>query len=346
MHVQVLGLNHKTAPLSVREKFAFSREELGKALSDLKKRRFINECLILSTCNRVEFYISSENIEGAKATIKDFLFSFKNVDISGLEGSFYSYENISSIEHLFQVVTGLDSLVLGETQIFSQVKEAYEIALKQSCTLKNLNLIFQRAFALNKRARNNFSFHESCVNVGSVAVELAKEKLSFLEGKKVLVIGSGEICRLILRNLHKAKLENIYITNRTFENADCLADEFAGEAIEFKELYSYLSKVDILISSTRAPHFILNRENAEGILSALNKPLTILDLAVPRDIDPALSKINNVFLYNIDDLKIICDDNYKKRELHLESCREFIKCESEKLFNKLYSDSKEQLINA
>jgi glutamyl-tRNA reductase len=346
MYILTLGLNHKTAPLSVREKFAFYGEEQIVALKNLKTYPFINECLILSTCNRVEFYIATENIEGAKSALRDFLLVFKKVDITGLENSFYSYKNILSIEHLFKVVTGLDSLVLGETQVFTQVKEAYDLALKQNCTSRTLNPIFQRAFALNKRARNNFSFSEANISVGSVAVELAKEKLSFLEERKVLVIGTGEICKLILKSLYKEKIKTIYITNRTPESAKELASEFSGVAIEFKDFLSYLSRVDILISSTSAPHYILDKERGQAILSALNKPLTILDLAVPRDVDPALSKINNVFLYNIDDLKIICDEKHKKRELSFESCRDFIKCESEKLFNKLYFDSKEQLINA
>jgi glutamyl-tRNA reductase len=330
MQIIVFGLNHKTASLVVREKLAFYKEELPSALGHLAQLPPIEECLILSTCNRVEIYAATPDVGGALNSIREFLLKSKNIDIKTIEKNFYLCTDNDVLTHLFSVASSLDSLVLGEPQILGQLKEAYLMAQKVPTVSGYLNLAIQRSFFVAKKIRSQFSLCKGQVSIGSVAIELIKARLETLDGKKVLVIGSGEICQLILRYLSKEKIQATFIANRTYRKAQELAASFKGTAIVFGQALDYLANVDIVIASTCAPHYILKQDNATDILEKRRKPITILDLAVPRNIDPMLAAIKKVYLYNTDDLKGIANQNLQNRQKEFDLCREIIRSEVQK----------------
>ena len=337
MHILVFGANHKTASLAIRERLAFYKEELPSALECLAQFPPIEECLILSTCNRAELYVATEDSSSALNAIKEFLWGFKNIDIEKIGHKCYAYLDNIALMHLFSVASGLDSLVLGEPQILGQLKEAYLAGQKSLAVSTYLNATLQRSFFVAKKIRSNFSVGKGQVSIGSVALELIKEKLITLTDKKALVIGSGEICQLILKYLSKEKIKDVLIANRTYRKAQELAAMCKGRAIVFGEALGYLDEVDIVIASTSAPHYILKKDNALRILERRKDPITILDLAVPRNIEPALADIKKVHLYNIDDLKAIANRNLQKRQEELALCREIIRSEAEKFSLKIFN---------
>ncbi len=336
MHIITIGLNHKSSPLSVREKFAFYDEELSRALKVLNRMDFIDECLIVSTCNRVEVYAATEDIDRCLDSIKSFFLTYKGVDISDIAGNFYTFIGHSAFLHLFQVGCGLDSLVIGETQVLGQLKKSYQFAVRACTTGKFINFMFQKAFFVSKKIRSSFSFGDVQLSIGSVTVDLIKQKIDSLFKKKVLVIGAGEICRTIIHSLYKENIDSIFVANRSYAKALKLNEQFKTFPLDFTKISGHMNNVDIVITSTSAPHYILDKTNFPTAVAGRKKPLMLIDLAVPRDIEPCLSSLKSVYLYNIDDLRVIIDNNRKKRIYYFENHFNLLQKETEKFFNKLY----------
>ncbi len=325
MNVIVIGLSHHTSPVELRERFAFAENKIPDALKSLRESRIADEAVILSTCNRVEIYAATP-LEPSKAfaELKQFLktaHAFENP----LGEEVYTLAEPQSLQHLFKVASGLDSMVLGETEILGQIKTAYELARKNNFTGSRLNKIFQRAFNVAKHIRTHTSIQRGSVSVASVAVELAEKIFSSLAEREVLVIGAGEMSEKTARALLSRGAKSIIVANRSFERAEILAKEFSGRAVQFDDWSAEFEKIDIAISSTSAPHHILDRGKLEPLMKLRkNRPLLLIDIAVPRDIDPAVNFLENVYLYNIDDLQSIANDYLKQRKEEIVRCEQII----------------------
>lgn len=312
--IVLLGLNHKTAPLEVRERLSFPTEEdLRKGLNTLKSSP-IEEGVILSTCNRVELYAVLGPSADRRDLLEGVLSRMKGVPREHFSACLYYKEGEEAVRHLFSVASSLDSMVIGEPQILGQIKEAYGLAKEVGTVGFLLHRLFQRAFFVGKRVRRETLIGDGAVSVSFVAVELAKRIFGDLRGKKVLVIGAGEMCELATRHLKAAGAGEIFVTNRTWQRALELARQVQGQAIPFDGFRGLLKEVDVVISSTGAPSFILKKEDLLGVLKTRRgAPLFLIDLAVPRDIDPEVHKIDDVYLYDIDDLEGIAFENAKER---------------------------------
>jgi glutamyl-tRNA reductase len=343
MNVIVIGLSHHTSPIELRERFAFADAKIPDALKSLRESGIASEAVILSTCNRVEIYAAT-SLEPAKAfsELKQFLARWGETPRepsvepnSGSRGrsphqeeianSIYTLAEPQSLQHLFKVASGLDSMVLGETEILGQLKTAYKLAHQHKHTGAKLNKAFQRAFHVAKHIRTHTSIQRGSVSVASVAVELAEKIFSSLAEREVLVIGAGEMSEKTARALLSRGAKSIIVASRSFERAEILAKEFSGRAVQFDDWAAEFEKIDIAISSTSAPHHILDRAKLEPLMKARkNRPLLLIDIAVPRDIDPAVNFLENVYLYNIDDLQSIADDYLKQRKEEIVRCEEII----------------------
>jgi glutamyl-tRNA reductase len=335
----VIGLSHHTSPVELRERFAFGDAKIPGALKSLHDSGIAGEAVILSTCNRVEIYAATL-IEPSKAfaELKNFLVRWGETPgeplvepNSGSRGRSPHQEEIymltepQSLQHLFKVASGLDSMVLGETEILGQLKTAYELARKNNFTGARLNKIFQRAFNVAKHIRTHTSIQRGSVSVASVAVELAEKIFSSLAERDVLVIGAGEMSEKTARALLSRGAKSIIVASRSHERAQILAQEFGGRAVQFNDWAAEFEKIDIAISSTSAPHHILNRAKLEPLMHARkNRPLLLIDIAVPRDIAPEVNFLENVYLYNIDDLQTIADDYLKQRKDEIVRCEQII----------------------
>ncbi|MCX8034102.1 MAG: glutamyl-tRNA reductase [Thermodesulfovibrio sp.] len=349
MSLIVVGVNHKTAPVDIRERLAFNSNELIKeGLRYLINKPAINEALIFSTCNRVEIYAyhsvsgnAEKTIEGEKnieEIIIDFLSDFHRIDRREFENYLYIYRDKEAVEHLFKVTSSLDSMIVGEPQITGQVKEAYEIALSERATSLILNHLMNRAFFTAKRVRNETRIGENPVSVSYAAVGLIKKVFDELSKKSVLLVGAGEMAELAIRHLIGSGVNNIYVTNRTYERAKELSKEFNGKAVSFENLKEQLTKVDIVICSTGAPHYVINEKMIrEVMLSRKHKPIFLIDISVPRNIDPACNNLDNVYLYNIDDLQDVVDSNILERRKEAEKALGIVCEETEKFFQWLNS---------
>lgn len=309
MQLVVLGLNHKTAPVEVRERVSFSREQVTQALQHLYEFEEIAEGVILSTCNRTEIYAVSETLYGGKEVLMSFWRKImKDVDIS--EDRFYYYEDGKAIEHLFMVTSGLDSLVVGEGQILSQVKQAYVLAHGQGVTGTILNIVFQRAIAIGKKVRSETSIGDKPVSVSYTAVNLAAERLPDIAKAKVLILGAGQMSELTAKHLLAKGVKSIFVSNRTLSRAKELAKMFDGKAISFNHYLEEAVTADILITSTGAPHYLISYENAFNLMETRNyRPLVLIDIAVPRDIEPEVATIEGISLFNIDALESVVEEN-------------------------------------
>ncbi len=324
MDVICLGISHATAHVELRERFAVAESELSSATVRLGRARAIGEAVILSTCNRVEFYAASETAEAGFGGILDFLgeqFGLR----TGERGIFYRYDAPLSVRHLFRVVSGLESMVLGETEIFGQVKKAYGTASAGGTTSRHLNKLFQRAFRVAKEVRSNTSITRGPVSAGSVAVDLAEKIFGELSTRKVMVLGAGEASEQTARALFSRGAKSILVSNRSYDRAAQLAGELGGRAIHFEEWEREFHDLDIIISSTAAPHPILTREKLAPIMAGRkNRPLFAIDLAVPRDIEPAVNEVEGVFLYDIDSLQAIARNSIDIRRQELAVCEGMI----------------------
>lgn len=312
----VLGLNHKTAPVTVREQFALERDAVRQGLENLAAYPAVREAAVLSTCNRSEIYAvldgkdSSENERELK-----YFWQGMTRFAPNAEAYLYKYAAGDCIRHLFRVAGGLDSLILGEGQILSQVKAAYALAKQAGATGTILNTLFHRAIATGKRIRTQTRIAYNSVSVSYAAVELAKKKLGNLNGKKALIFGAGKMAQLTAKHLQAQKIGRIYVANRHLDKAETLAAEIGGKALTFSEAMSGQFQTDIIVTSTGAPHYVLQTEPTQKLMAGRGgRELFIVDIAVPRDVEPEVGNIPGVTLYNIDDLEAVVDNNIKLRE--------------------------------
>jgi glutamyl-tRNA reductase len=344
MNIVVIGLSHHSAPVELRERFAFAEAKIPEALKSLRESGVAGEAVILSTCNRVEIYAATvlEPVR-AFAELKNFLARWgetlsspnQNTTKSGLEGlsphpnglddTLYTLAEPQSLHHLFKVACGMDSMVLGETEILGQLKQAYALAHRHGHTGACLNKAFQRAFHVAKHIRTETNIQRGSVSVASVAVELAEKIFSSLSDREVLVIGAGETSEKTARALLSRGARSIIVANRSHDRAVALAKELGGRAVQFDDWAGEFEKIDIAISSTSAPHHILDRARLEPLMKLRQqRPLLLIDIAVPRDIDPEVNFLENVYLYNIDDLQAIADDSLKQRREEVARCEKII----------------------
>ncbi|PIQ89507.1 MAG: glutamyl-tRNA reductase [Candidatus Omnitrophica bacterium CG11_big_fil_rev_8_21_14_0_20_42_13] len=341
MRLVVTGINHKTAPVEIRERLSFSIKETVEANRLFKKNLAVSEGLILSTCNRMEIYAVLNNHDGDYiAKLTSFLSEFRDIDSRQFKDRLYIHEGKAAIEHLFRVAAGLDSMVIGEMEILGQVKQAYYDAQESRTTGKILNRLFQKTFNTAKKIRTDTFITRGSVSVSSVAVKLAEKILGDLSDKKVLIVGAGQIGEQLLVYLKKNGVKAILVANRTFEKALALADRFAASAIKFDDFINSLIDADIVISSTGAPHNIIRKEDVAHIMpKRRQKPFFIIDLAVPRDVEAEVNKIDNVYLYDIDDLQKIVDGNLALRKNELSNCDKIIESASAHFENWLVKEN-------
>ena len=310
MQLALVGLSHKTAPVEIRERLAFSSDGVRTALTALTGRQQVNEAIILSTCNRVEVVAQSADDD----TIREFLCEFHQIPHDSVSKHLYSFRNADAIRHVFRVTSSLDSMVIGEPQILGQVKEAFRIATDAGTVGMHLTALMNRAFAVAKKVRTETGISQSAVSVSYAAVELARKIFGDLFGKTVMIIGASKMGELAAKHLRRAGASSVLVTNRTFERAVEMAKVFEGAAVPFEHFSDHMAGADIVITSTGAPHFIIGRNLAEQVIHRRkNKPMFFIDIAVPRDIDPAVNEIDNAFLYDIDDLQQVIDANLKER---------------------------------
>jgi glutamyl-tRNA reductase len=323
--IVVLGLSHHSSPVELRERFAFAEARVPAVLQLMREQGIVDEAVILSTCNRVEIYASTAlDSTKAFAELKEFLLTCHDYR-DPLTDELYTLSEPQSVHHLFKVACGLDSMVLGETEILGQLKKAYDLALQHQHTGPRLNKAFQRAFNVAKHVRTETSIQRGSISVGSVAVELAEKIFSSLDDRHVMVIGAGDTSEKTARALLSRGAKSIIVTNRSFERAQALAAEFCGRAVNFDDWSNEFGQIDIVISSTAAPHHILNRAKLEPLMKLRkNRPLLLVDIAVPRDIDPEVNHMPNVYLYNIDDLQAIAEDYLKQRKEEIVRCEKII----------------------
>lgn len=324
--ILALGLNHRTAPVTLRERFAFAETTLADTLQRLRAAGVAEEAVILSTCNRVELYIAtSQDPRQAFEDLHRFLVHHHEYQEPLVDG-LYKLAEPQSIEHLFKVACGLDSMVLGETEILGQLKKAYDLALQHNHTGPKLNKAFQRAFNVAKQIRTETSIQRGATSVAAVAVELAEKIFTSLEDRHVMVIGAGETSEKAARALLSRGARSIIVSNRSYDRAEALATELGGRAVHFEEWADEFRTIDIVISSTSAPHHILDRAKLEPLMQRRgNEPLLLIDIAVPRDIAPEVNYLDNVYLYNVDDLQAIADDSLKQRKEELAKCEAIIR---------------------
>jgi glutamyl-tRNA reductase len=301
MNFQLIGVNHKTAPVEVRERLAIPESRLPEACRKLVEHPGIEEGMIISTCNRVEVLA---NLKNGSADLRGFLRDYFAVDPQEFDQHLYEFREKDAIQHVFRVAASLDSMVVGEPQILGQVKEAYATARAVGTVKAQLDQLLTRAFAVAKRVRNETLVGSSAVSVASVAVELAKKIFGNLQGKNVYLVGAGKMSELAARHLLAHGCASIFVANRTYDRAIRLAQKFDGQAIEFSRLYETCDRGDIVITSTGAPHAIFRREHGEMFLSRRkNRPMFFIDIAVPRDVDAEMNKLDGIFVYDIDDLQ-------------------------------------------
>lgn len=315
MQILLIGLNHKTAPLELRERLCLSWGKDIDPLREIMKISPVKEALYLATCNRVEVLAVLDKDREEAAGLKDLLLGHGNLSPAELERCLYVHRDLDAVGHLFRVASSLDSMIMGETQILGQVKEAYRRAAHSNTTGLILNKLLHHAFRVAKRVRTETGIAQNAVSVSYAAVTLAKKIFGSLKGKKVLLVGAGEMSELAARQLVKYGADKIMIANRTFSRALELAAEFQGEAIDWKLLPQALADADIVITSTGAADYVLSADMvAQAVRQRRNRLLFLIDIAVPRDIDPGAGEMENVFLYNIDNLQDIVDDNFRRRK--------------------------------
>ena len=324
--ILVLGLSHHTAPVTLRERFAFAESRVPATLAQLRESGLVDEAVILSTCNRVELYVST-SLEPRQAfeELHQFLVQFHDYR-DPISDELYKLAEPHSVEHLFKVASGLDSMVLGETEILGQLKKAYDLALQHNHTGSRLNKAFQRAFNVAKQIRTETNIQRGATSVAAVAVELAEKIFSSLDERHVMVIGAGDTSEKAARALLSRGAKSVLVSNRSFDRAEALAKELGGRAVSFDAWAEEFRKIDIVISSTSAPHYIIDRNKLTPLMTLReNEPLLLIDIAVPRDIDPEVNFLDNVYLYNVDDLQAIASDYLKQRKDELAKCEAIIR---------------------
>jgi len=326
MPLVVIGLNHHSAPVTVRERFAFAEARIPATLQLLRDSGIASEAVILSTCNRVELYaVTALEPRRAFPELQRFLVNCHDYR-DPLTDELYTLGEPHSLEHLFKVACGLDSMVLGETEILGQLKKAYDLALQHKHSGARLNKAFQKAFNVAKFIRTETNIQRGSISVGSVAVELAEKIFTTLNQHQVMIIGAGETGEKTARALLSRGAHSIIVSNRSHERAVELARELEGRAVHFEDWAREFPSIDIVISSTSAPHYVLDRARLEPLMKLRKgRPLLLIDIAVPRDIEPEVNFLENVYLYNIDDLQAIADDYLKQRKDEITRCEQIIR---------------------
>lgn len=316
MHTIVVGVNYHTAPVEIRERLSFVETDLPKAMSALQEQKSVLENIVVSTCNRTEIYAVVDQLHTGRYYIKQFLANWFNMPIESISPYLFIYENDGAMEHLFRVTAGIDSMILGETQILGQVRTSFLQGQESGTTGTVFNQLFKQAVTLAKRAHAETAIGENAVSVSYAAVELGKKIFGSLKQKHVVILGAGKMGELAIKNLHGSGAGKITVINRTFEKAQTLATKFNGQAKSMKELQCSLLEADILISSTGSTDFVIDLELMQFV-ERLRKgrPLFMVDIAVPRDLDPRIGELPNVFLYDIDDLQGIVEANLAERQL-------------------------------
>ena len=334
MELIVIGLNHKTASIEIRERLAFQEDRIGEALSQAKSLPSLKEGMILSTCNRVEIYATARRAEKAIFDLKDFLSRYHGLPLKEFEKNLYLLTGEEAVRHIFRVASSLDSMVVGEPQILGQIKSAYNMAAESKTSGVIFHRLLHRAFHVAKRVRTETKIGNSAVSVSFVAIELAKKIFESLTKRTVLLIGAGEMCELAARHLVSGGVEKVLVTNRTYERAVALAQEFRGEPIPFEEMTQGLKKADIVISATDSSQYLIRHEQVAKVMrERKQKPIFFIDIADPRDIEPEVGDIENVYLYNIDDLQNVANENIKDREKEARKAEALVQEEVVKFVN-------------
>ncbi len=336
MKLLLTGVSHKTAPVEVRECLAFHEDALGVALKDLKSRAGVTEAVILSTCNRVEIAVTTEDAADPQAVVDGFLADHHRMSSDTLGPYLYRHEGKDAIHHIFRVAASLDSLVVGEPQILGQMKAAYAAAKEAGAVSGWLESLLARAFAVAKRVRSETGIGQMAVSVSYAAVELARKIFGSLNGRTIMIVGAGKMSELAARHLHRSGESHVFVTNRTYERAVEMAKLFQGTPVEYTRFTAMLPEVDILIASSAAPHFILHKEDMQRVIaSRRNKPVFLIDIAVPRNIDPLVNDLDNVFLYDIDDLQEVVEANKRERMKEAEHAEVLVAEEVDRMMARL-----------
>ncbi len=328
--ILALGHNHDTAPVEIRERFAFDPARMDEALDGLRRSPVVLESVILSTCNRNEIYTVVSDVEDGADAITSFFHEFHGVDRGLIDHSFYRFAHHRAVEHLFTVASGIDSMVLGETGITSQIKQAFDTARRRQATGPILNRLFHSAFEAEKKVRSHTHLGEGSVSVSSCAVDLARKIFTRLEDKTTVLVGAGETSEQTARILRDHGVHRFVVANRTVERAAALADRLGGSGIPLDRLREAVADADIVITSTASPVVLLDGDAVrEAMRARRSRPLFFIDLSVPRDVSPDVRRIENVFLYDVDDLQSIADANRERRRDEVERAREIIQHEVE-----------------
>jgi len=310
-----IGMNHETAPVALRECLAVESHNVQKALGLMRNLDVVREGFFLSTCNRVEALIVAEEGQEAKQAVVSLFGKMGNIPVDEFSSSLYTFENMDAVTHIFSVASSLDSMVIGEPQILGQIKEAYLQATREKMSGVILNRLMHKAFHVAKRVRSETDICGSAVSISYAAVELARKIFHDLEGKRVLLIGAGEMAELAARHLLTNGVSAMTVLNRTFERAVEVAERFGASPVSFEEIEDQLLKADIVVTSTAATEYVITREMVKKVLrKRRNRPLFVIDIAVPRDVEPEVNKLNNVYLYDIDDLKGVIEINKAQRQ--------------------------------
>lgn len=334
MKLCTLGVNHETAPVDIRETVSFSTDSSLDAINQLKQHALVNECIILSTCNRTEIYCILKD-EATEPKIQQWLHEFFELETEQLSPYLYMHQDVDAVKHIMRVASGLNSLVLGEPQIFGQIKDAYNAAHQAESIHQILENLFQHIFKTVKQVRTDTAIGNSPISVAFSAVSLSKQFFGDLSKQTALLLGAGETIELVARHLKESNIGNIIIANRTFEKAHVLAEEVGGYAIQLDEIEKHLHEADIVIGSTGSPNAILHRQTVENALDMRkNSPMFMVDIAVPRDIEPSISELDNVYLYTVDDLQEIIESNKQSRQSAALEAEEIITLQAEHFVRK------------
>ena len=333
MNLVIVGLNHKTSPIEIREKLSFPSATIGEPLSKLTSHYGLTEAVILSTCNRVEVLAITSDIEKGTWQIKKFLSDYHSIPLEKLDEHLYVHQAEDAVKHLFRVAAGLDSMVMGGPQILGQVKDSYGYAVQSNTAGIIVNKLYHKAFQVAKRVRTETKIGESAVSISFAAVELARKIFGNLTGKNCMLVGAGEMAELAARHLQSNGVREIMVANRTYEKAVELVKCFCGTAIMFREFPHYLKNVDIVIASTASPNFIIKPEQIHDVMKERrHKPMFFIDISVPRNIDPEINNIDNCYLYDVDDLQGVVVANLHERQKEAEQAETIIIDEIEKFY--------------
>ena len=314
MELFVTGISHKRTPIEIREQVYFDEADLRTPLLEIKARTGIEEVVLISTCNRVEVYARTSDFEAACGTIQEFIGQFHEVPQSVLKEHFYSMKTKETVRHAFRVASALDSMVVGEPQILGQVKEAYRVALEAGCTGLYLNQLFEKGFSVAKGVRTETGIGENAVSVSYAAVELARKIFGKIQDRRVMLIGAGQMAELAAQHLVQLGAGSLAVSNRSDERSEDLARRFGGRAVPFSHIEGELVGMDIVICSTGAPHNIIRRDLVQRVIRhRRNRPMFFIDIAIPRDVEPEVQEIDNVYLYDIDDLEHVVAANLQER---------------------------------